>query len=169
MTEFRWILAADKQGVIGFQNKLPFHLPDDLKYFRKLTSGGVVLMGKNTFHSIGKPLPNRTNIVLSKTLPYPALPNVIVIRSLEEIEQLGFSLIWVIGGQQIYHETQLDSRLSTIYLTQVHAQVLGDSFFDKKILQNWMLIQTIYHPPDEKHLYGFSFQIWKKHPVSTLY
>lgn len=162
MMELRWIVAADNQGVIGFQNKLPFYLPDDLKYFRKLTSGGAVLMGKNTFLSIGKPLPHRTNIVLSRTLP--PQPGIMVVRSLAEVETLNFSRIWVIGGQQIYHETQSDSRLSTIYLTHVHTRVRGDAFWDKTILRVWVLASSMYHPPDAKHPVGFSFQIWKKQP-----
>ncbi|MCZ2357732.1 MAG: dihydrofolate reductase [Bacteroidia bacterium] len=160
MTELRWILATDQQGVIGIQNKLPFHLPDDLKHFKKLTTNGVVLMGKNTFLSIGKPLPNRTNIVLSKTLQ--PQPGITLIRSLAEIEQFNFKVVWVIGGWQIFQETYLDSRLSAIYLTQVHARVVGDVFFDTAILNSWKPIQTVYHPPDGKHLYGFSFQIWEK-------
>ncbi len=124
------IVAVAQNGVIGQGNKLPWHIPEDLKRFKQLTTGHAVIMGRKTYESIGKPLPNRKNIVITRQPGYDA-PGTFVVSSLQEAIQLSSQWddeeAFVIGGAEIYRQTiPLADR---IYLTIVRQDVAGDTLF----------------------------------------
>lgn len=126
MKRFKAIAAMSENRVIGHGNKIPWHLPEDFKWFKKMTTGHIVVMGRKTFEAIGKPLPNRQTIVLSRTKT--ELPGVRVVSALEEID---FSAdpreVFICGGAQIYEQTL--PLCSDLYLTLVKWHVDGDAFF----------------------------------------
>jgi dihydrofolate reductase len=150
------IVAVAENGVIGSENRLPWRLPDDLKRFKALTLGKPVLMGRRTFESIGKPLPGRTNIVVTRQSGL-ALDGCVVVRSVEAGLAAAAQApeIAVIGGAQIFE--QLLPRTSTIHLTRVHAHVDGDVHFPSLDPREWHATQTEHHPADARHLHAFTF------------
>lgn len=111
--------------VIGNGNKIPWHLPEDFKWFKQMTTGQIVVMGRKTFESIGKPLPNRTTIILSRT--NFEVPGVQTVRSLEEIPEAPDKKVFICGGGQIYEQAL--PLCSDVYLTLVKRTVEGDAFF----------------------------------------
>lgn len=122
------VVAASINGTIGKDNKLPWHLPDDLKRFRKITEGGVVIMGRNTFESIGRPLPGRDNIVLSRSAE--KIPGVEVADSLDRAFVLAATKhkeVFIIGGADVYRQSI--ARVNRIYLTEIQWEFEGDSSF----------------------------------------
>jgi len=125
------VAALASNRVIGKGNQLPWHIPQDLKRFRMLTSGGTVLMGRKTYESIGKPLPNRTNWVISRSSEFRPAEGVRVFSSLEsawvEAERLGIQELFVIGGGEIYRQAL--ARADRLLLTEVHGDIEGDAFF----------------------------------------
>lgn len=149
--------------VIGCDNRLPWRLPNDLKRFRRLTVGHPVIMGRKTYESIGKPLPGRTNIVVTRTRGYLA-PGCAVVDSLEAALKAADEAphdppehreAFVIGGAELYAQTlPLAQR---IYLTLVHAEVEGDTFFPEFDLSGWCEVSREDHGPDEQHAYAYSF------------
>ena len=154
------IVAVSRNGAIGLNNQLPWYLPEDLKYFKSVTMGKPLIMGRKTFDSIGRPLPGRANIVLTRD-PQWTSDGVEVVQSVEQAlvageiacEAADVDEIMVIGGEQIYRMTiDLADR---IYLTQVDADVEGDAFFPDIDLNNWS--QTRVKLPEiiDKHPYQF--------------
>lgn len=127
MSRLSLIVAAAANGVIGRDNKLPWHLPNDLKYFKAVTMGKPVVMGRKTFESIGKPLPGRPNIVVTRDPAWTA-PGVTVAHGLDEAiraaEGFGAEEVMIIGGAQIFAESF--GKADRLYLTEVHAAVEGD-------------------------------------------
>ncbi len=165
------IAAAAENDVIGNKNALPWHLPDDLKFFRETTKGHPVIMGRKNFDSIiaalGKPLPGRLNIVITRNENF-SYPDVAVVHTLEDALALGESQstdeIFVIGGGEIYrHALPLSQK---IYLTRVHATVPGDVTFPNINPEEWQLIETKNHPADATHAHAFTFETWVR-PTST--
>jgi dihydrofolate reductase len=143
-------------GVIGRDGKLPWHLPDDLKYFKVVTFGKPVLMGRRTFDSIGKPLPGRRNLVLTRT-PVAPRSDVEYVQSIEQARSLAAAAaeLCVIGGAQVF---ALALPLATrIYLTRVHAQVAGDTRFPLQDFSAWRTSDPVEHPADSRHEYPMSF------------
>jgi dihydrofolate reductase len=141
------IVAAAKNGVIGCNNQLPWHLPQDLKYFKAVTLGKPVIMGRKTYESIGKPLPGRTNIVITRNRNWVAAEGVVVTNSFEqallEAQKVkssapGFSdEVMVIGGAEIYRSAlQFADR---VYLTRVDVEPQGDAFFGALDEAEWGL------------------------------
>ncbi|MDR7088279.1 dihydrofolate reductase [Cellvibrio fibrivorans] len=141
------IVAAARNGVIGCNNQLPWHLPQDLKYFKAVTLGKPVIMGRKTYESIGKPLPGRTNIVITRNKDWVAAEGVIVTNSLEqallEAQKVRGSTVsdldevMVIGGAEIYRSAlQFADR---IYLTRVDVEPQGDAFFEALDEAKWGL------------------------------
>tara|TARA_B110000503_G_scaffold26584_1_gene41929 strand:+ start:1550 stop:2053 length:504 start_codon:yes stop_codon:yes gene_type:complete len=136
------IVAASENNVIGRNNQLPWYLPGDLRYFKAMTLGKPVIMGRKTFESIGKPLPGRDNIVITRQKDYPA-EGIKLVSSLDEAIILGESInlinggdeVMVIGGAQIYAEAlELADR---VYLTRVHDHVEGDAYFPALETSSW--------------------------------
>lgn len=157
------IVATDLKNGIGKNNQLLWHLPDDLKYFKNLTLNQVVIMGRNTFESIGRPLPNRINVVLSKNLKV-SIKNVewysdidVLLKELP-IKYPDKRLI-VIGGSQIYN--LLYPYIQEIHRTLVHYVFDADTFFPD-FEKDFECIRTNFHSKDEKHFYDFEFQYWRR-------
>jgi len=155
------IVAVATNGVIGRDNKLPWHLSTDLKRFKALTSGHTVIMGRKTFDEIGrKPLPNRTNIIVSRGVAPAILPaDVIFVASIDEaiarIPQTDEEA-FLIGGAEIIRQTL--ALAERMYVTQVHAEVAGDTFmpeFDD--VNEWRLVDREDFEADAKNDYPFSF------------
>jgi dihydrofolate reductase len=149
------IVAMSDNGVIGRAGGLPWHLPDDLKFFNVVSFGKPVLMGRRTFESIGKPLPGRRNLVLSRAAG--SAPGVEYVRSVEQARSLaaGTAELCVIGGAEVY---ALALPLATrIYLTRVHAVVAGDVHFPLKDFSGWRQSESVAHAADNRHAYAMSF------------
>ena len=161
------MVAAAQNGVIGRDNQLPWRLPEDLRYFKKTTMGKPIIMGRRTFDSIGRPLPGRTNIVISRQQS-PGLPEaVLVTQSAAEALELaraqcakdGVDETVVIGGGQVYKLFMLQA--SRLYLTRVHADVAGDAhfFYDEG---DWHLISEERYQASGDNPYDYSFCILEK-------
>lgn len=150
------IAALAENRVIGDRNRLPWHLPADLKHFRRLTTGHAIILGRKNYESIGKPLPERTNIVVTHRTDYPA-PGCIVVNSIDAALALtaGDPEVFVIGGAEIYAQTL--SRADVLYLTLVHAQVPGDTHFPELDWDAWREVARERHEADERHAYAYSF------------
>ncbi len=154
------IVAMSENGVIGRGGDLPWHLSADLKRFKKLTLGHVVIMGRKTFESIGRPLPRRRSLVLSRDPAYRAA-GAEVAASLEQALAMAAAEddVFVIGGAAVFAEAlPLADRL---YLTLVHAEVDGDVTFPAVDTDSWRLISTERHEADAKHAYAFSFLVYE--------
>jgi dihydrofolate reductase len=150
------VVAVSDNGVIGKDGGLPWHLPDDLKYFKVVTFGKPVLMGRRTLESIGKPLPGRRNLVLSRAAT-AAMPSVEYVHSVEQARTLAAAAaeLCVIGGAQVF---ALALPLATrIYLTRVHATVAGDVYFPLRDFSGWRESEAVEHPADSRHAYAMSF------------
>jgi dihydrofolate reductase len=150
------IVAMAQNGVIGRDNSLPWRLPEDLKRFRACTLGKPILMGRRTFESIGRPLPERTNLVLTRDRGWSA-HGVIVVHSVEEaLAQAGSSdELVAVGGAQIYRLVLPFAR--RIYLTHVHADVPGDTTFPEFDSTQWADVEYSSHPADGEHAYPLTF------------
>lgn len=147
------IAAISKNRVLGNDNKLIWSLPNDLKRFKKLTTNNTVVMGRKTYESIGRPLPNRRNIVITRDENYHD-DNIEVVNSIEEALLLCNNDCFIIGGGQIYQQT-LDLA-EKIYLTIVDEEFEGDAFFPE-ISDDWFKISKIENNEDERHEYKYSF------------
>ena len=150
------IVAVAENGVIGSDNRLPWHLPDDLKRFKALSLGKPIVMGRRTFDSIGRPLPGRANIVISRQ-PGLTIAGAVVRHSLDAALVAAGSVpeIVVIGGAEIFR--QVLPRTNTIHLTRVHARVAGDVLFPELDPAKWREAAVEHHAADERHQYAFSF------------
>jgi dihydrofolate reductase len=150
------IVAMADNGTIGRDNSLPWRLPDDLKRFKALTLGKTVLMGRKTFESIGRPLSGRTNLVLTRDPSWTA-EGVVVAHSLGQA--LGCARdaqeLVAIGGAEIYRLLMPFAR--RIYLTLVHAELAGDTFFPDFDPTQWADVECRNHPPDERNPYPYTF------------
>lgn len=157
------LLAASENDVIGKDNQLPWHLPNDLKYFKNLTWGMPILMGRKTFDSIGKPLPGRKSIVITRNRDWQH-EDVDVVHSIEEAvqkaESYGVKEIFVIGGAEIF-KTSL-SKADRVYLTRIHQNFDGDTFFPEISEDEWQLTSSRYCEADEKNLYNHTYQVWNR-------
>lgn len=153
---FSCIVAVAENDVIGRGNQLPWHLPADLRRFKALTMGKPMIMGRKTFDSIGRPLPGRTSIVVSRQ-PTLSIAGCIVVGSLSEaIAAAGQAPeITLIGGAELFRQA-LPS-IDVIHLTRVHAQVPGDVFFPPLVPAQWRSTLLARHAADENHAYAFSF------------
>ena len=152
MKRYKAIAAMSLNRVIGAGNKIPWHLAEDFKWFKRMTTGQVIVMGRKTFESIGKPLPNRTTIVVSRSAP--AIPGVQTISDLEQLQQPSASWdgkeIFICGGAQIYQQAL--TMCSDLYLTLVKREVEGDAFFPR-FEDQFSLAAEIADNPDFKILH----------------
>jgi dihydrofolate reductase len=150
------IVAVAENGVIGSDNQLIWHLSDDLKNFKRITGGHFIIMGRNTFESIGKPLPGRTNIILSRNNAFKA-EGCVVLSSLEKAliysRKANQDEVFIIGGEQVYREAI--EQADKLYLTQVHASPDGDAFFPAIDFTEWLEVAHISIDKNEKNDYDF--------------
>lgn len=155
------IAAAAENNALGKDNNLLWHLPDDFKRFKEITSGHYIIMGRKTFESFPKPLPNRTHVIITRQKGYnPA--GCIVVDSMENaIEACPKEEdVFIIGGGEIYNLGLPFTDI--IEITRVHESFEADAFFPEIDRNEWELISEEYHPTDEKHLVDFSYQTYAR-------
>jgi dihydrofolate reductase len=155
------IVAIAENNAIGKDNKLPWHLPEDLKFFKRTTMGKPVLMGRKTFESLGKPLPGRLNVVLTTRKEFAAPEGVLVFNNLAEgiaaMERDDPDEAFIIGGGEIFREAMAE--IDRIYMTRVKTTIEdADAFFPEIDHSHWKLVWEEAHEKDEKHAYDFTFQ-----------
>jgi len=160
--EIAIVVAADEMNGIGINNQLLCHLPNDLKYFKQLTTGHAILMGRKTYDSIGRPLPNRLNLVLSKSQP-----EISGCETFSEMEtainfakEKGLEKLYIIGGDSIYKQGL--ALCDKVYLTRIHHRFLADAFFVALLPNEWKLQATETIGADEKNAYAHSFEVYQK-------
>ncbi len=151
------IAAMAQNRVIGLNNKMPWHLPLDFAWFKKNTLHKPVIMGRKTFDSLGRALPGRMNIVMTRQ--GIASPGVIGVSSMEKALKAAQDApeVMVIGGAEIYR--QFLPQANRLYLTEVLKNIQGDTYFPEYEQQQWEMVFQESHSPDNSHLYSFSFQI----------
>jgi len=158
------VVAASENNVIGKNNQLLWHLPKDMKFFKNVTWAMPVVMGRKTFESMGsKPLSGRKNIVITRKPDWHA-EGVAVVNGLDAAmalaNELDYKEIFVIGGGEIYMIAF--QKANKIYITRVHAELEGDTYFPVIEKNDWSLVSKVDNPADEKHAYPFSFQLWER-------
>jgi len=155
------ILAIGKNNEIGFGNKLPWHLPDDLKRFRDITRGHTVIMGRKTYESIGRLLPERKNIIITRDKNYK-VAGATMVSSIEEAikETENEEEAFVIGGGEICKLALPYAK--KMYLTHVDTSLPADSFFPQFDINDWKIVKEEFHPRDAKHKFDFTFKIYEK-------
>lgn len=157
------VVAASTNNAIGKDNHLMWKLPNDMKFFKNVTWGFPVIMGRKTFTELNKALPGRTNIVITRN-PYWTADGVITAADLQDAVEKGkqsnAKQLFIIGGGEIYRQS-IDMA-DTIYITRVHGIFDGDAFFPVIDEASWELDSNLDFPVDEKHAYPYSFQVWKK-------
>lgn len=155
------IAAAGENNELGKNNDLVWHLPDDFKRFKKITSGHHIIMGRKTFDSFPQPLPNRTHVVITRQENFKK-PGIIVVHSLERAIELTKDdpQPFVIGGGEIY-KIAMDVA-DKIELTRVHGEFEADAFFPEIDESQWKLVAKEYHEKDEKHQYAFTYLTYER-------
>lgn len=155
MARLNLIVARARNGTIGRDGGLPWHLPADLKRFREITMGHTLVMGRRTYESIGRPLPGRRNLVVSGSTGF-APPGCEVVSSLDQACMVATTPeLFVIGGARLYREAL--SRVERIFLTEVHADVSGDVAFPELQADAWREISREEHATDERHALPYAF------------
>jgi dihydrofolate reductase len=164
------IVAAAENGVIGRDNALPWQLPEDMRYFKRVTMGKPIVMGRNTFESIGKPLPGRTNIVITRNPAFQAA-GVSVVSSLAQALDLamdvaqrdGVKEVVVIGGAEIYRAAL--PRADRLYLTEVHANIEGDAVLPAIDWNQWLEVSRERHAAQLPNHFDYSFVCYERAAV----
>lgn len=153
------IAAVSENYALGKNNKLIWHLPDDFKRFKLITSGHHIIMGRKTFESFPKLLPNRKHIIITRQKEFFA-PDCIVVESLKSaiLACPKNEDVFIIGGGEIYHEAIIIA--DKLDITRVHNTFDADTFFPKIDNSIWQLVSSEFHPKDEKHKFDFSFEIY---------
>jgi dihydrofolate reductase len=154
-TEISLVVAMDELNLIGRDNGLPWRLPADLKHFRRLTLGKTVLMGRKTFESLGKPLDGRENWVVSRNPEFRPAGCHVFPTVAEALAQAPAGELMVIGGTSVFREAL--PRARRIYLTRVHAQLEGDTWFPHFEPETFREVAREDHPADERHAWPYSF------------
>lgn len=164
------IVAATENNVIGKNNQLPWHLPRDLAYFKRVTTGCPIIMGRKTYESIGFALPQRLNIVISRNSDYH-LPDATVVNDLPAAIQLAKTHqpdtdeIHIIGGASIFAAAL--PLVDKIYLNRVLATIEGDTFLPDIDWQSWQLSSQEHHPADAKNAYPMSFEVYQRKSLTS--
>lgn len=161
------IWAMSDNRVIGNDNELPWHLPNDLQFFKKMTMGKPIIMGRKTFESIGRPLPGRVNIVITRSQDWQH-EGVLVVNSvdmaIQAAEDLAFDQqieeVIIMGGAQIYKQTI--NKADQLYITEVKAELEGDAFFPEFDLSVWKETWREEHTKCEKNPYDYNFVVFEK-------
>ncbi|MGX5817327.1 dihydrofolate reductase [Chitinophaga lutea] len=156
------IVAVSENNVIGIGNKLPWHLPADLQFFKNTTWGFPVIMGRKTFESMGKPLKGRHNIVITRQADYhhegitvvPSIDAAIATAEKDDTKE-----IFITGGTEIFLQSL--PKVNRIYRTRIHAPIEGDAHFPD-LNEEWTLISSDPHQADEKNTYAYTFETWER-------
>jgi dihydrofolate reductase len=163
MPSIALIAAFTENRVLGKDNQLIWHLPKDMRFFKTKTMGYPVIMGRKTFESFGKPLPGRTNIIITRNPDYHAEGTIVVLSlddAIAEAKKHTSDTIFIAGGSEIYHMALPVA--DTMYLTHIHTQLDGDAFFPQFPESEWHVTEKEHSPADEKHAYSFDFVTWKR-------
>jgi dihydrofolate reductase len=157
------VVAAARNGVIGLGGRIPWRLPDDQRFFKGITTGHCVVMGRKTFDSIGRPLPGRINLVLSRR-PHEPVPDVEYFRdlpsALDWARERGIDECFIAGGEAIYREAL--AHADRILLTRVDAEPEGDTFFPALDEKRWRCVDRDPHPIDDRHAHAFTIETWNR-------
>lgn len=157
------VVAAAANNAIGKDGIMPWHLPNDMKHFKNVTWGMPVVMGRKTFDSLGKALPGRKNIVITRQSGWKAAATVVV-KSIDDAlfvaKEADANEVMIIGGGEIYRA--LFDKAKRIYLTRVEAEPEADTFFPSLDPQQWYLVSQRNHEADGKNAYNYSFQVWER-------
>ena len=157
------IVAASTNNAIGKQNSMLWHLPEDLKFFKNTTWGMPVIMGRKTYEAVGKPLPGRTNIIVTTNKNWSA-ENTIIASSTEEAikaaNETNAKEIFITGGGEIYKQTLPIA--DKVYLTRVHTVIDGDAFFPEMDLNTWEIVFEKQVKADGKNKFDMTFQTWRR-------
>jgi len=152
------IVAVSTNGVIGKDNQLIWRLPDDLKRFKSLTIGHPIIMGRKTFESIGKPLPGRTSIVVTRNPDFQP-DGVVITNSLESAldhaARLNTDEVFIIGGGELYNQVQ--NFANKLYITEVDTVIDGDTYFEIAEPERWLETERAVHNADDRHAFAFNF------------
>ncbi|HEX8563590.1 MAG TPA: dihydrofolate reductase [Flavobacterium sp.] len=153
------IAAASENNALGKDNQLVWHLPDDFKRFKELTTGHYIIMGRKTFAGFPKPLPNRTHVVITRQDNYKP-DGCIVVKSLQEALDVSPKNedVYIIGGGEIFN-LSMDTA-DKIEMTRVHAEFEGDAFFPEINADEWLLAESVFHPADDRHSVSFTFETY---------
>ncbi len=161
-----FIAALSKNRVIGKNNDLPWHLPDDMKYFMQTTKGHYSIMGRKNYDSIPekfRPLPNRTNVVVTRQKDFIA-PGCIVVHSVEEgietARKANEAEAFITGGAEIFKVGFPFSQ--RLYLTQIDAEIEGDTYFPEWNASQWNEMSRRHHPVDDRHAFAFDFVVYER-------
>ncbi len=160
------IVAIAENGVIGREGDLPWRLAADLRRFKRLTMGSALVMGRKTWDSIGRPLPGRTSVVITRQADFqPGWDEVIVAASWQEaLAGVPAGLdSYVIGGSSIYALALPDAQ--RLFLTRVHAAVEGDTYFPEFSLKQWEMVETTHHPADAQNDFDTTFEVYHRQRV----
>jgi dihydrofolate reductase len=152
------VAAVARNRAIGLEGRMPWHLPDELQHFKKLTLGKPVLMGRKTFEAVGRPLPGRQNIVVSRSPDYSA-DGIDTATSLEQAIELAMGPeVMIIGGGELYRlALPLASRM---FLTVVDCDPEADTWFPGWSTEEWTMVGSVSHPADDRHAFAFDMQEW---------
>jgi dihydrofolate reductase len=155
------IVAVADSGAIGRDNTLPWHLPEDLKRFKRLTMGKPIVMGRKTYESIGKPLPGRRNIVLTRDANYRR-EGVTVVHDADAAMRAAAEAaeIMVIGGADLFR--LFLPRAGRVHLTRVHGDIEGDVMWPELDKREWSAVEREVHAADERHAWSMTFEVWEK-------
>lgn len=158
------VVAATENNVIGKNNQLLWHLPNDMAFFKNTTWGMPVIMGRKTYESLGKPLKGRTNIVITSNPGFRPGNDVITAPSLQEAinrsAESDAKECYVIGGGEIFKQSM--SLANRIYMTRVHTNLEGDTFFPTIDQKEWIISSSTPFEADAKHAYSYTFEIWQR-------
>ena len=156
------VVAMGLNREIGVDNQLPWHLPKDLKHFKEITSGHPIIMGRKTYESIGKPLPNRTNIVISRKKDWFE-EGILIVGSIKEAIKFGQKIdedIFILGGGNIFEQTM--DIADKLEVTEIKTNIEADTFFPKIDPKIWTKTDEICHEKDEKNNFDFCFQTFQR-------
>lgn len=158
------VVAAADNNVIGKDNRLLWHLPNDMAFFKNVTWGMPVIMGRKTYQSLGKPLRGRTNIVVTTNKNFNPGNGVMAANSIGDAIERAASTdakeCYVIGGGEIYKQSM--TKANKIYMTRVHVTLEGDAFFPNINDNDWEIVSSLPFDADEKHAYSYTFETWQK-------
>ncbi len=161
MTQLHLIVAHARNGVIGKENKLPWYLPEDLKNFKRTTLGKPVIMGRKTWEPLGRPLPGRRNIVITRQKDYAA-EGATVVSSLDEALEAvkDAPVAFIMGGAQVYKEAL--PKVQVAHITYLNADFEGDAFFEPLSEDEWTLTEEETFPATDTHPFSYCFRIYER-------